>query len=87
MVRAPRAGEHATEAAFAGTNVEDELAVYVPAFLQHDVVEEHGPAGVTFVDEANVFGGEGRPAGWVARVGHRILLGEKGRPLCTSDAS
>ena len=80
-------GEHAAEAAFAGADIEDDLALQIAALFQHDGVKEHGPAGIAFVDEADVLGGEGCPAGFVALVGHRILLGQKGRPLCMSGAS
>lgn len=80
-------GEHAAEAAFAGADVEDELAVYVSALFQHDVVEEHGAAWVAFVDEADVLGREGFPAAVVDFLGHQNPAGEKGRPLCPSGGS
>ena len=71
-------GEHAAEASFAGADIEDELAVQVAALFQHDGVEEQCAAGVAFVDEADVLGGEGLPSAGVVFFSIRIWSGKKG---------
>ena len=60
MVRAPRWASMRLKRPSPAPTSRTSLSVYVAALLQHDVVEKHGAAGVAFVDEADVFGGEGR---------------------------
>ena len=74
-------GEHAAEASFAGADIEDDPIANVAALLQHYRVEEQGSAGVAFVDEADVFGGEGGPSAGVVFCGHQNLVSEKGAAI------
>ena len=67
-------GEHAAEASFAGADIQNQLAVYVAALLQHDGVEQQCPAWVALVYEADVLGREGLPAAVVVCCGHRNLV-------------
>ena len=74
-------GEHAGEASFAGADIENKLAVQVAALFQHDRVEEQCAAWIAFVDEADVFGGEGGPSAGVVFCGHQNLVSEKGAAI------
>ena len=71
MVRAPRWASMRLKRPSPAPTSRTSFAVQVAAFLKQDGVEEHGAAGVAFVDEADVLGGEGLPAGGVVFFGHQ----------------
>ena len=82
MVRAPRWASMRLKRPSPAPISRTILIANVAALLQHYRVEEQGSAGVAFVDEADVFGGEGLSIRWGRlAAGIRIWFSEKGAAI------
>ncbi len=77
-VCAPRAASMRLKRPSPAPNVDHDLAVQVAALIQHDGIEEHGPAWIALVHKTDVLRCECCPSAIAVSLGHDCQAGRRG---------